>query len=84
MSILAMAKFYQDIIANGGTIRTHSRADVIQPGTYGCYWTSRMYNEVQAYFLGFGTSTVYPVDVTDTCYGQPIRPVFSIRFTESR
>lgn len=56
----------------------------IQPGTYGCYWTSRMYNEVQAYFLGFGTSTVYPVDVTDTCYGQPIRPVFSIRFTESR
>ena len=56
----------------------------IQPGTYGCYWTSRMYNEVQAYFLGFGTSTVYPIDVTDTCYGQPVRPVFSIRFTESR
>lgn len=56
----------------------------IQPGTYGCYWTSRMYNEVQAYFLGFGTSTVYPIDVTDTSYGQPVRPVFSIRFTESR
>ena len=51
----------------------------IQPGTYGCYWTSGMYNEVQAYFLGFGTSSVYPVDVTDTCYGQPVRPVFSIR-----
>ena len=51
----------------------------IQPGTYGCYWTSGMYNEIQAYFLGFGTSSVYPVDVTDTCYGQPVRPVFSIR-----
>lgn len=51
----------------------------LQPGTYGCYWTSRMYNEVQAYFLGFGTSSVYPIDITDTCYGQPIRPVFSIR-----
>ena len=51
----------------------------IQPGTYGCYWTSGMYNEVQAYFLGFSTATVYPNDVTDTFYGQPIRPVFSIR-----
>ena len=56
-----------------------SATSYMQPGEYGCYWSSRMYNEVQAYFLGFGTSTVYPIDVTNTWYGQPIRPVFSIR-----
>lgn len=56
-----------------------SASSHIQPGEYGCYWSSGISNEVQAYFLGFGTDAVYPIDITYTGYGQPIRPVFSIR-----
>lgn len=67
----------------------YNRTTLNSNGSYGCYWTSKKFDDDSAYFLGFSysndiirsygeTNGLYPGDNTDTYCGQPIRPVFSI------